>query len=363
LPVTLAGSSSINLVDTVDVASNSATGIDSLRARISYRNTISGESSVLTSTVAWGWSIQSSQIVISSVFTTPNSVSQGQNGIDINVRVRNQGSGTATIDSLELQFTSGGLDYSVTGPTPTLSLSLIPDADTTFTFSVNVDPLALTGPDTIDARLVGREGTEPITVDESLNPDLWIVQERPLVEIDQVTISPATASTGQSGLSGRMIISNQPAAYRATARIDSVDYNFLLGIDNVDTNFVITQLTPPVFPINLEGGASQAVDFAIDVNANALDTTYIADGSLTYADINDNTGYVVNTSVEQDTLTIQTTTTINILSFTIMPDTVSQGQGNITALVEYENEGSAEAQITRAQLAYNPTADYCTCQR
>ena len=69
LPVTLAGSSSINLVDTVDVASNSATGIDSLRARISYRNTISGESSVLTSTVAWGWSIQSSQLVISSVFT------------------------------------------------------------------------------------------------------------------------------------------------------------------------------------------------------------------------------------------------------------------------------------------------------
>jgi hypothetical protein len=360
LPVTLSGSSSINLVDTVDVASNSATGIDSLRARISYRNTISGESSVLTSTAAWGWSIQSSQLVILSVSADQSEISVGQDSVGVAVRISNQGSGDATIDSLTLEFASGGTNYIVSGPTPGLSLLIPQQGDTTFRFNVDIDPAAIAGVDTIDARLVGTEGTEPIIVDGSVNPDVWTVQERPLVEIEEVSITPTTASTGQTGLSGRMIITNQPATYRSTARIDSVDYNFLLGIDNVDTNFVITQITPPVFPINLVSGASQAVDFTIDINPNALDTTYIADGSLSYADINDNSNFVVSSATENDTLTIQTTTTLNILSFVITPDTVSQGQGNITAIVEYENEGSAEAQITGAQLAYNPTADFVT---
>ncbi|MCK5643138.1 MAG: hypothetical protein KAJ19_20180, partial [Gammaproteobacteria bacterium] len=280
--------------------------------------------------------------------------------INVDVRVSNQGSGTATIDTLALQFTSGGLDYTVSGPIPALSLSLTPGADTTFSFNVDVDPTATTGPDTIDARLVGTEGTEPIVVDASINPDSWTVQERPLVEIENVTISPTVASTGQSGLAGRMIITNQPAAYRSTARIDSVDYNFLLGVDNVDTNFVITQITPPVLPFTLPAGASQAVDFTIDINSNALDTTFAADGSLSYVDINDDTRFSVSSANQQDTLVVQTTTTVDILSFTIVPDTVSQGQSNITAIVEYENAGSASAQITTAQLAYDPMADFIT---
>ena len=39
-----------------------------------------------------------------------------------------------------------------------------------------------------------------------------------------------------------------------------LDYSFLLGIDNVDTNFVITQVEPRVLPILLPAGASQAVN-------------------------------------------------------------------------------------------------------
>jgi len=262
---------------------------------------------------------------------------------------------------LALQFTSGGLDYTITGPIPALSLSLAPLADTTFSFSVDVGPTAATGPDTIDARLVGSEGTEPIVVDASIIPDVWTVQERPLVVIDSVTISQSSASTGQTDLTGRITITNQAGVDRATARIDSVDYNFLLGIDNVDTNFVITQITPPVLPFNLPAGISQIVDFIIDVNGNALDTTYVVDGALSYLDLNDNTGLNVASALLQDTLEVQSTTTINITSFTIVPDTVSQGQTGIIATVDYQNAGSASAQITTAQLDYNsPGANFIT---
>jgi hypothetical protein len=342
LPVTLAGSSTINLVDTVDVASNSATGIDTLRARISYRNTVSGDTDILTSTETWAWSIQSSSdLVLLSVVAAETEVSLGQDSINVDVRVRNQGNGTATVDTLTLQFASGDTNYAVSGPVPALSVSLTPGADTTFSFNVDVNPTALTGPDILNARMVGTEvasGT-PIEVNGALTPDSWTVQERPLVIMDSVTVSPVVASTGQAGLSGRIIITNQAATYRASAQVDSVDLNFLLGVDNVDTNFTIERLTPPVLPFNLPSGASQAIDFSVDVNGNSLDTLFTADGFLSYIDINDGQRTDVSTANQQGSLTVQSTATINILSLTMIPDTVSNGQTGITGELIFENTG------------------------
>ena len=52
---------------------------------------------------------------------------------------------------------------------------------------------------------------------------------RPLVVMDSVSITPQTASAGQTGLTGRVVLTNQAGVYRAPARLDSVDINFLLG--------------------------------------------------------------------------------------------------------------------------------------
>jgi hypothetical protein len=166
-------------VDTVNVAANSATGIDSLRARISYQNTISGETNILTGTEAWEWIVQSSsELVLLSVVAAERNVSLGQNNINVDVRVRNQGAGTATVDTLQLTFTSGDTNYTVTGPIPALSVSLIPDADTAFRFSVDVNPTAIPGPDILNARMVGTEvaSGSPIEVNGALTSDSWTVQ-------------------------------------------------------------------------------------------------------------------------------------------------------------------------------------------
>ena len=361
LPVTLAGGSTINLVDTVDVASNSATGIDTLQARISYQNTVSGDIQVLTSTESWVWSIQSSSdLVLLSVVAAESNISLGQDSVNVDVRVRNQGAGTATVDTLTLEFASGDTNYTVSGPIPMLSLSLIPDADTTFSFMVNVNPTALTGPDIINARMVGTEiasGT-PIEVNGALTADSWTVQDRPLVVMDSVTVTPSIASTGQTGLSGRIIITNQTATYRASAQIDSVDLNFLLGIDNVDTNFTFTRITPPTLPIILPAGASQAIDLRIDVNSSALDTTFVVDGFLSYVDINDGNRTDVTAALQPGSVTVQSTASLNILSLTMIPDTVSNGQTGITGVMIFENTGSAQVNVSEAQLSFTPPADF-----
>ena len=140
--------------------------------------------------------------------------------------------------------------------------------DTTFAFAVDVNGIAVSGPDTVDARLVGTEVLtgNPFVINGAVNPHQWLVQDRPLVVMDSVTVTPKIASAGQQNISGRVIITNQPGVYRATARLDSVDINFLLSGVNVDTNFVISRITPPTLPFMLPAGQSQAINFDVDVN-------------------------------------------------------------------------------------------------
>ena len=50
----------------------------------------------------------------------------------------------------------------------------------------------------------------------------------------------------------------------------------------------------------LPAGQSQAINFDVDVNSNALDTAYTVDGSLSYVDVNDNNRTAVGTALQQD---------------------------------------------------------------
>ena len=353
MPFDLAGGVTDTIEVSVNILTNAPLGIDSLAGAIQgielNRNVVVGS----TSEYITSWQVTGeSSISILSVSTDRTLVSQGEDSLDVQARLLNQGTGTMTIDSLELQFSNGNGNYIISGPVPAPGFTLAAGRDTTMSFLVDVNGTATTGPDTIDARLVATEGTETFIIDGAINTDIWTVQNRPVVVIDSVTISPSVASTGQSGLSGRMVITNQTGTFRSSARIDSLDYNFLLGLDNVDTNFVINQITPPVLPFTLPAGASQAVNFNIGINSNALDTTYVADGTLSYVDINDDTRFTVSSANQQDTLLIQSTTTINILSLTVIPDTVSQGQNNVAGQLIYENAGSAELMVTTAQAQF-----------
>jgi hypothetical protein len=364
LPYDLAGNTTDTILVDVDVQPTAPLGVDSLAGQISgtelNRGVILNETSGYLST----WRVTGQSTVnILSVVADKNQISVGQDSISVQVRLINQGSTPARLDSLSLIFTNGASNYLVGSPTPALGFNLLPAAETTIGFLVDVNGAAVTGPDTIDARLVATDTLtlEQFIVDGAINKTSWLVQSRPLVQINSVTITPSIASTGQTGLTGRLIIENQAGAYRSSARVDSIDLNFLLDTTNVNTSFTILRQTPPLLPFTLPAGESQAINFNVDVDTTAqTDTIYTANGALTYTDINDDAPFVVDSAVTPGTLEIQSTTALNIISFTIVPDTVSQGQSNILATVVYENAGSASSQITSAQLTYTPPADFIT---
>ena len=358
-PFDLSGHSTDTVYAQVDVSTATPLGTDSLAGAITGVEVNRGVSVNTTSAYLSSWQVGGEgSVSILRVASTKNQLSAGQDSVAVTVRISNQGSTLTRVDSLDLQFANGDTNYTVTGPVLGSGINLAAGADTTFSFMVDVNASALSGPDTVDARLVATEvlTSNPFVINGAVNPYTWLVQDRPVVAMDSVTISPVIASAGQRGLSGRVIITNAAGAYRATARLDSVDINFLLSGSNVDTNFTISRITPPTLPFMLPAGQSQAIEFDVDVNANAVDTTYTVDGAISYVDVNDNERTAVTSADQTDQLDVQSTANVNILSLVMIPDTVSQGQSGVSGTMIYENTGSASLQVNNAQLFTTPTA-------
>ena len=204
-PFDLTGGATDTVFIAVDVLLSAPLGIDSLAGQVQAFELNRGVSVGITSGYLSAWEVTGEgAISILSVVANRSQVSAGQDSINVNVRLRNQGSTTIRVDSLQLQFANGISNYAVTGPTPAVGFDMLTGVDTTLAFQVDALPTAQTGLDTIDARLVA---TEILTVQQfvitgAINPETWTVQSRPQMVIDSVLITPSVASTGQNNLNG-----------------------------------------------------------------------------------------------------------------------------------------------------------------
>jgi len=258
--------------------------------------------------------------------------------------VANDGEAAFQIDSLHLifPFSKELSNYTVN---PILSFPDILNAieDTTYNFTMDVTGAAQLGLDTLSAQLFGQEvssGTLDSTTAESF--DFWTVQERPIVSIDSIFLSDTLLSTGQQDVTGTIVLSNAAGTDRADARIDSIAITFVQGSD---TNFTIASQTPPIIPFDLSEGQQVAFNFDLDVNSNAVATDYIINSYTEYSDVNDGTPATLNPPLPQETFTVQTVSSLDILSFTIAPDTASQGQDSVLATITYQNTGTATVEV------------------
>jgi len=276
-------------------------------------------------------------------------VSQGED-TTVTVRIKNQTLSSAQIDTIQLLFNNGNNNYTVDDSQLITPFQLSGLADTSITFGVNVDSGATTGIDTLDAKIIFTEISSS-RVDSTvgaITKDVWTVQQRPDVIIDSVRISQDEAGQGQSGLSG------------STASLDSIDLNFLINGVSADTNFVFSRNLTPAIGLNLQAGNSTVFDYDVTVKATALDTTYTIDGYLEFTDINDNTVHFVDSTANKDTLNVNTPANLNITSFVMSPDTVSQGQDSILLKIEVENTGSAPFELRKAQFTFDPLGEFLT---
>ncbi len=221
------------------------------------------------------------------------------------------------------------------------------------TLIYSIDLAAYTGNLEVDGFVNYRDAnwlTSTYSDSGAVNPLNWLVSESSVLVIDSVTISPQVVSTGQTGLSGSLVIANLG---QSTARIDSVDLNFLFGGTNADTNFVITRNASPALPFSLSGGQNTTITFTVDTDLDALAGGYEVDGRVVYTDLVDSSTQVLGSALVTDSLFVQNAAGLNITNFVLIPDTVSAGQDSIIAEVYFENTGQAPARIENGAMTFS----------
>ncbi|MHB2153751.1 Ig-like domain-containing protein [Calditrichota bacterium GD2] len=357
----LGGNSDTTLTILTDVKMNSATGNDTLSASVNYTDLFSGLTSSQTGAPQLFWQITSGGAAISviSVKATPEEVSRGQQGVNVLVHLKNVGDVDAQIQNLTLNFSNGAANYTQGAVSPAPG-TLQPGVEVTYTVPIDVNSTATAGPDTFWAVVDVNEpatGRNYTIEDPNVN-DNWVVQLRPDVVIRKVIVSPDTASTGQQNLIASVWVSNEQAAYRADARINSVNLTFRKDGEPSNDQFTITRSNEPSLPIVLQNGKVLKFEFDVDVKTNATFGNYDVYARVNGEDVNDGLAFQVSAVDTPDVLTVQTRGQLNISQTWVAPDTLSEFQDHGKLYIEFSNDGQAKVEVRSVNLQFDQPFDF-----
>ncbi len=358
---TLNGNSDSTLTILTDVKMNSATGNDTLTASVNFTDLYSGTTSENTGSDQWIWQITSGNpaITVLSVKATPENVSQGQQGINVLVHLKNEGDIEAQIQNLTLSFAQGTNNYTQGAISPTLG-TLQPGVEITYTVPIDVKSSATVGPDTFWAVV---DVTEPATgrvytVENTAVNDNWVVQYRPDVVIRKVRVTPDTASTEQQNLLAEVWVSNEAASYRADAQINAIQLSIRKDAEPSNDQFTITRKSEPTLPITLQNGKVLKFEFELDVKADALTGLYDVYARVDGEDVNDGTAFQVTAVDTPGTITVQTKGQLSISNVWVVPDTLSEFQEHGRLYVAFSNDGQASVEVRSASLQFDQPFDF-----
>ncbi|MBN2709356.1 MAG: Ig-like domain-containing protein [Calditrichaceae bacterium] len=356
---TVSANDSVTIPYTLTVMNNSAVGVEQITGEIqftnqfSYKSSISNVSDVLDITI--GSNIPKISIV--RVNAIPTMVSQGQLDARIEVRLLASGDDSVRVDSLRLNFNNNSnysyqqSDIYVRNQGIYLPVGMEQDEELVFVIPVDIGAL-YAGPDTMHVTVYFtelREYESMVEFDPGVD-DSWIVLQRPNVHINNVSINPVTASTGQTGLVGSVFVSNESGVYRADAFIDSVQLQMLYSGTDYSNQFTITRQSAPSLPLALPAGNSSRFDFNLDVNTDAITGVYTGSAVVENYDANDGQRQIVNTPEASGNLTVQSTADLSINQIWVEPDTVSKGQENPLVYALIQNTGQAGAVVNTIMI-------------
>ena len=358
---TLDGNADTTITVLADVKNNSATGYDTLTAQVDFTDLFSGKSSQSTSSSELIWQIITGNPVISiiSVSANPEYVSQGQQDINVQVHLKNTGDQSAELQDLTLNFLNGNENYNQGTVSPALG-TLQPGVEKTYTIPVDIKPAATVGSDTFWAVV---QVSEPSTgrnysVENTDVNDNWVIQKRPDLHIQKVTVTPDTASTNQKNLTAKVIVSNTYDAFRADAQINSISLIAKKNGQDQSDQFVITRLSEPTLPINLQAGKKLVFEFDVDVKATTETGGYEFSADLSAEDVNDGLNFQINTADTVGTLTVQSKGQLSISDVTMVPDTISELQDHGKLYVAFSNQGQADVEVRTTNLQFDQPYDF-----
>ncbi len=337
----------------IQVASTSAVGRDSLNFQISGTDSISQASVQAMAEPLFTWVIQRASILsISSVNTTANLVSQGQQGVPVSVVVSNQGGTTLKLVQASLIAANGSSNY--TGLVrDSLEIPLPANTTTTLQFLVNVKDSAALGVDFLNARAVA---VNPITGD-TLNAtgavitESWTVQQRPRIQVTSVVLAQDTLSKGQGNVLLTVNLKNNGGTKpTALAGVDSLVF-LINNIPNDTVNLHFRELM--TFPISASNNASVSVSFFVEADSLSASGNYRLDFRIHYVDLNDSNRFTLTDVAHPQTITIQQPAELAVAQLTLLPDTASVGQENVVAVARIANRGEAGAELFNTQVLFS----------
>ncbi len=280
---------------TVDVGASADLGAITIDGQIN--GDVSGVSvSAQGATTTDSWTVQNAaQVRGDNVATLPDTVAQGQQGIDFTVTVSNPAtaglSAAAVIDNISLKFTliKDGSDQTsefVVSANPANPTSVAAGASANFDFTVNVLASADSGRYSLDASVLAHDLNGPALVVQDnavTTPDQWFVKGAANMQILSLTPVPSAARAGQTTpWRVRMRVTNgSPDAVAADFNSANTYVRFRIGADDVTGEYTITK--PDSFKVSgtsrLESGASDTLDFVITQTGTTTGTATIS-GSL-----------------------------------------------------------------------------------
>ncbi len=296
-----------------------------------------------------------------TIFTRRSLVSRGE--VDtVSMSVRNEGAGTAHLDTAGLSFTgklSGDLtsEYTVTANS-TNPDSIAPGATVTLSFWVQTDDSATVDDTvTISGFVNGTSNSVQVTDNTPQQADWWVVQRPAQLAVDSVWASTDTVSQGQTGLTVWMTVLNLG---EANAQIEGDLSQTGPVFSSGNNQYGITLSSGPGV---IAGGEKGRFVYNVTIGGTSSPGTIGIDGRATGRDAN--SGYTVSDSGANtaDTWVVQTPANLSINTIYTSPTVVSQGQAGLTVTMSVNNLGQARALITSSGLNFtagtvNRNGDY-----
>jgi hypothetical protein len=341
-PFTLNGGDSTLFVYNVDVSPSAVAGQDTFRATIGYEDVNSGVSYTASDPGVYdNWLVLSDvSLNIVSLTATDTRVTQGQSGLAVSLEISNTGETGAVVGSTFLANNN-----TVTLISPALPDTILPDSSRTYNFTVDINPSAATGIDSLAGFVIGRNiSTGAVSAITSSYLDGWNVQTPANIVLTSVFNSLSQVNSGQEDLSVEVRLTNSG---QATALLDTVGIFSLPGGNIIDT-LIIGSMAD-----SLVSGASDTVFFNVDI-ASAYTGLLEIDAFTGYRDGNDTSRASVDSgAVNTHTWTVGTEGILVVDSVFTGTTTMSLGQSDVSVRASIRNVGSSSVQIDSLNMLYN----------
>ena len=362
---------------TVEVEATATPGSITVDGSISGTDANSGDAITDTSASTTDTIIiqKPATLTITSIATTPETVTRDQTSLTVTITIQNGDANTAPANNVsgDLIFctedgTDGDANCGGAGDTNKTTDYSFAEADIissinggstgTLTFTVTVTTGATLGVITLDGANASGEDNNIsglLSTDNYADTvDTWTVKEKAILAIDSITANPDTVTKGQSGITVTMVVGNTGGVNATIPEAGDYVVNLTLNLGGTDKTSQYT-LTPALSPATILAEDTATYTWNVTVAADATEGEITVDGNILARDATRGADVTVSSAGDNtDILTVQAPASVVIENVAVTNTTVTKGQTGIAITFDVRNTETynATASVSAASLTF-----------